>query len=49
VFGRYLVVAAPVRMAGAQAVTPSAAIGAVAITVNGRSHTGKFQSVEGIV
>ena len=48
VFGGCLVVAASVRMAGAQAVTPSVAIGAVAITVNGRSDTGKFQSVEGI-
>jgi hypothetical protein len=42
VFGRCLVVAASVRMAGAQAVTPSAAIGAVAITVKWTLPHGKI-------
>ncbi|HEY5063114.1 MAG TPA: hypothetical protein VII52_16360 [Gemmatimonadaceae bacterium] len=48
VLAGYLLVAGSARMADAQATTRSAAIGAVTITVNGRSHAGKFQSVEGI-
>jgi hypothetical protein len=48
VFAGYLFAAGSARIAESQATTSSAAIGAVTITVNGRSHAGKFQSVEGI-
>lgn len=43
-----VVAAGSVRLAGAQAAATSPAIGAVTVTVNGRSHAGRFQSVEGI-